>query len=79
MESNNIKPWFRDDIVRILIGINLSSRGSMTLDENSENFRRGFTIALASIAIAVGISPDQVLKSDELIPFTKQFRIEKDG
>jgi len=79
MESNNTKPWFRDDIIRILIGINLSSHASMTLDENSESFRRGFAVALASIAIAIGISPEKILQSDELIPFKQQPWIEKGG
>jgi hypothetical protein len=77
MESNSTKPWFRDDIIRILIGINLSSRASMNLDQDSAIFRRGFSVAIASMAIAIGISPEQILHSDDLIPFKQQPWIEK--
>jgi hypothetical protein len=60
LESNNTRPWFRDEILRILIGINLSSRVSTTLDKNATDFRRGFTLALASVAIVVGIPSDHI-------------------
>ena len=60
LESNNTRPWFRDEILRILIGINLSSRVSTTLDKNATDFRRGFTLALASVAIVVGIRSDHI-------------------
>ena len=66
LESNNTKPWFRDDIVRILIGINLASRASMTKDNQSENFRQGFALALASVAIVIGVQPERILQSDDL-------------
>ena len=67
LESNNTRPWFCDEILRILIGINLSSRASTTLDKNATDFRRGFTLALASVAIVVGIRLEQILNSDDLI------------
>jgi hypothetical protein len=67
LESNNTRPWFRDEILRILIGINLSSRASTTLDKNATDFRRGFTLALASVAIVVGIRPEHILNSDDLV------------
>ena len=78
MESNNIKAWFRDDLVRILMVINLASRASMTLDHNTDNFRRGYALALASIAIIIGISPDRILLSDDLLLLKMQPEIEKE-
>jgi hypothetical protein len=77
MDGSNIKPWFREDLLRILVGINLSSRASMTLDQNSDSFRRGYTLALASIAIIIGISPERVLLSDDLLLLKMQPEIEK--
>jgi len=79
MESNNIKAWFRDDLVRILMGINLASRASMTLDHNTDSFRRGYALALASIAIIIGISPDRILLSDDLLLLKMQPEIEKEA
>ena len=78
MESNNIKAWFRDDLVRILMGINLASRASMTLDHNTDSFRRGYALALASIAIIIGISPDRILLSEDLLLLKMQPEIEKE-
>jgi hypothetical protein len=77
MEGNDIKPWFRDDLLRILMGINLASHASMTLDQNSDAFRRGYALALASIAIIIGISPERILLADDLLLLKMQSEIEK--
>lgn len=66
IDSHNTKPWFRDEIIRILIGINLSSKASKGQEHDADEFRRGFVLALASIAIVIGIQPGLVLQADDL-------------
>jgi hypothetical protein len=55
-----MKVWFRDDIARVLMGVNAASHAarSPTLDEA---YRDGFVAALISVALVIGISPEAVL------------------
>jgi len=62
----NTKPWFRDDLLKILIGINLASRAHLPKCQEDLDFRRGFVHALACIAISIDIHPDRILNSDDL-------------
>jgi hypothetical protein len=66
MEANDIRPWFRDELVRILMGINLASRASMTPDQQSDGFRRGYILALASLAVVIGVPPERIFLSEDL-------------
>jgi hypothetical protein len=66
MEANDIRPWFRDELVRILMGINLASQASMTADRQSDGFRRGYILALASLAVVIGVSPERIFLSEDL-------------
>ena len=75
-EGNNTKPWFRDDLLRILIGINLSSRIHTSNSPKDVDVRRGFIYALACIAISVGIRPDHILQSDDLILLQSSMSVE---
>jgi hypothetical protein len=47
------------------------------LDQNSDAFRRGYALALASIAIIIGISPERILLADDLLLLKMQSEIEK--
>ena len=64
--SNNLKPWFRDDIARAMISIYFASLISRPKEQKSDEFRAGFAAALSSIAIVIGINPESILQSDDL-------------
>ena len=64
-DTSNIKPWFRDDLAKVFVGIYLASLSHGSQKENSE-FHSGFASALSSVAIIVGINPESFLVGDDL-------------
>jgi hypothetical protein len=63
---SDLKPWFQEDLARMLMSIYFTS---MTANYNSEKdpeFRSGFASALSSVAIMVGINPESFLASDDI-------------
>ena len=64
--SNNLKPWFRDDIARAMISIYFTSLISRPQKQINDEYRTGFAAALSSIAIIVGINPESILQSEDL-------------
>lgn len=64
--SNNLKPWFRDDIARAMISIYFSSVISGSEKHMNDEYRKGFAAALSSIAIVVGINPESILQSEDV-------------
>ena len=67
MSSNDIKPWFRDDIARTLMSIYFASAASGAKRTNEdENYRVGFAAALSSVALAVGVNPESFLAPEDI-------------
>ncbi len=64
--SNNLKPWFRDDIARAMMSIYFSSLISRPRQQMSDEYRTGFAAALSSVAIIVGINPESILQNEDL-------------
>jgi hypothetical protein len=64
--SNNLKPWFRDDLARAIVSIYFSSVVSGSGTSSSEDYRKGFAAALSSIAIVVGINPETILQHEDM-------------
>ena len=63
--SNNLKPWFRDDIARAMMSIYFSSVMSASGDQNND-YRKGFVAALSSVAIVIGINPESILQKTDV-------------
>lgn len=63
---SDLKPWFREDIARGLISIYFTSKIASSPSVNNNAYRSGFATALSSIAIMVGINPEQVLEPDDI-------------
>lgn len=63
---SDLKPWFREDIARVLMSIYFASVSSHA--DNSENaeYRSGFASALSSVALVVGINPESILAPDDI-------------
>ena len=61
----DLKPWFREDIARILMGVYVASSVNQSREARSESFHHGFTMALASVAVIVGIQPESFLNESD--------------
>lgn len=64
--TNNLKPWFQDDIARAMMSIYFSSLISRPRQQMSDEYRTGFAAALSSVAIIVGINPESILQNEDL-------------
>ena len=64
--SNNLKPWFRDDLARAIMSIYFSSMVASSGGQANADYRKGFTAALSSIAIIVGINPESILQREDI-------------
>ncbi len=79
-EPSDVKPWFREDISKILMGINTTSRISRPIVSDSDTFRDGFVMALASVGLVFGVKLEHFLLPDDLetvkrlIKHTSQFQ-----
>jgi hypothetical protein len=54
-EPSDVKPWFREDLSKVLMGINTTSRVSRPLASDIDTFREGFIVALASVGLVLGV------------------------
>ncbi len=63
---NDLKPWFRDDIARVLMSIYFASLTSNSSSEINGDFRSGYAAAISGIAIGLGINPESFLVNDDL-------------
>lgn len=72
---SDIKPWFREDLARMLMSVYFASTPSgasrhlpqiqeQNLEE--EGYRKGFAAALASVALAVGVNPESFLAPEDI-------------
>lgn len=64
--SNNLKPWFRDDLARAMMSVYFSFLISRPGQKMNNEFRTGFAAALSSVAIIVGINPESILQNEDL-------------
>jgi hypothetical protein len=60
--ATDTKPWFRNDLARILLGINIASRSTA----HGGEFRRGYILALLAMASSLGIPPQNILSPDDM-------------
>lgn len=58
---SDLKPWFRDDIERLLISIYFTSAAAGRSQSNDIEYQTGFASALSSIALMVGVDPKSFL------------------
>ncbi len=72
---SDIKPWFREDLARMLMSVYFASTPSGTprhlpqiQEQNLEEeaYRKGFAAALASVALAVGVNPESFLSPEDI-------------
>lgn len=64
--SNNLKPWFREDIARAIMSIYFSSLVSRPRKQTNDEYRAGFAAALSSLAIVMGINPESILQGEDI-------------
>jgi hypothetical protein len=64
--TNNLKPWFKDDIARAMMSIYFSSVMSGSGNQINDEYRKGFAAALSSVAIVVGINPESILQKEDV-------------
>lgn len=60
---SDIKPWFREDIARMLMSIYFAASAAK---RNDERFKAGFAAALSSVSLAVGVNPESFLSPDDI-------------
>lgn len=65
-EPGDVKPWFREDISKILMGINTTSRVSRPMDAEMDMFREGFVTALASVGLVFGVRLETFLLPEDV-------------
>jgi hypothetical protein len=66
-EMSELKPWFRDDLARVLLGVNTASRTAQPGNLEDIPYRHGFVTALVSVALVLGIKPERVLLPDDVV------------
>lgn len=77
--GNSMKPWFREDFARALMGVYLASYPAGLGEAKSKDFRRGFAVALASMAVVVGVNPESFLGGEDLRMLQESFSEDVDG
>lgn len=75
-DMNNIKPWFRDDIARTLMSVYFASCANQDQSAagGSNEYRKGFAAALASVSLAVGVNPETFLAPEDVQRLRKETR-----
>lgn len=58
---SDLKPWFRDDLERLLKSIYFTSAAAGRSESNDIEYQTGFASALSSIALMVGVDPKSFL------------------
>lgn len=62
--TNKSRLWFRDDLTRTLISIYFAAKSSQGKNTDAQ-FQAGFTSALSSFALAVGVDPSAFLSPED--------------
>ena len=74
---SDLKPWFRDDLERLLTSIYFTSKAATGYQTGSQEYHTGFVAALSSIALMVGVSPDVFLAESDLPESLERKRSDK--
>jgi hypothetical protein len=61
-----LKPWFQEDIARVLMSIYFTSMMTNSHSSQTAEFRSGFAAALSSVAINIGVKPESFLAPDDI-------------
>ena len=64
-DPSETKPWFKDDLARVLLGVNAASRQATPTHVSDESYRAGFVAALVSVALVIGIKPEGFLLPED--------------
>ena len=62
-DVSEFKPWFKEDIRRVLLGVNAASLSSG--NHQHDGYRTGFVAALCSVALVIGIEPKSLMLPGE--------------
>ncbi len=62
----DLKPWFREDIARVLMSIYFASVTANSHASLNAEFRSGFAAALSSVAINIGVNPESFLAPEDI-------------
>ena len=65
-EPGDVKPWFREDLSKVLMGINTTSRVSRPAIADTDAFREGFVVALASVGLVLGVRLESFLLPEDV-------------
>ncbi len=65
-DNSDLKVWFREDIAKVLMGVNAASRTTQNVGPHADAFRDGFVAALASVGLVFGVKPDGFLMPDDV-------------
>ncbi len=65
MNNNKLpdKPWFREDITRTLLSIYAAFR---PVPSPTTQRQAGFSDAIAAVALAVGVNPEELLLPEDI-------------
>jgi len=63
---SDLKPWFREDLARVLMSIYFTSVTARSGSSRTAEFRSGFAAALSSVAINIGVNPDSFLAPEDV-------------
>jgi hypothetical protein len=65
-DTSDLRAWFREDIAKVLAGVNAASRSAGQTRLADDSFQEGFIAALTSVALTIGIRPENFLMSDDM-------------
>jgi hypothetical protein len=64
--AGDLRPWFREDIARVLMSIYFASAASNSRTSENDRYRSGFAAALSSVAINIGVNPESFLAPEDI-------------
>lgn len=73
---SDLRPWFREDLARVLMSVYFASAISDSRTTPNDRYRNGFAAALSSVAINVGVNPETFLTPEDIV-LLRQNSIEK--
>ena len=64
--DSDLRPWFREDITRVLMSVYFASATSDSRTPDNDRYRSGFAAALSSVAINIGVNPESFLAPEDI-------------
>lgn len=65
-DTSDLRVWFREDIAKVLMGVNAASHAMRAPQVDTDAFHDGFVAALVSVALVFGVKPEWFLLPDDL-------------